>query len=72
MRNVIVLNSHEGVRAFLFDYGVCVLFHYDYESEKRLIDLLRKYTTNPLEQFIEEELWNTGSAVRPASASATT
>ena len=56
MRNVIVLNPDEGVRAFLFDYGVCVLFHYDYESEKLLIDLLRKYTTNPLEQFIEEEL----------------
>jgi uncharacterized Rmd1/YagE family protein len=56
MRNVIVLNPDEGVRAFLFDYGVCVLFRYDYESEKRLIDLLRKYATNPLENFVEEEL----------------
>ena len=56
MRNVIALTPDEGVRAFLFDYGVCVLFHYDYESEKRLIDQVLKYATNPLEHLIEEEL----------------
>ncbi|MGE4560649.1 MAG: RMD1 family protein [Desulfobulbus sp.] len=56
IRNVIVLNPEEGVRAFLFDYGLCVLFAYDYESEKRLIDQLLKYAINPLEPFVEEEL----------------
>lgn len=56
MRNVIHLNPDDGVHAFLFDYGVCVLFRYDYESEKRLIDLLRKYAVNPLETVVEEEL----------------
>ena len=56
IRNVIVLNPDEGVRAFLFDYGVCVLFQYDYESEKRLIDQLLKFATNPLESYVEEDL----------------
>lgn len=56
MRNVIALTPDEGVRAFLFDYGVCVLFQYDYESEKRLIDQVLKYATNPLETLVEEEL----------------
>jgi uncharacterized Rmd1/YagE family protein len=56
MRNVIHLNPDEGIHAFLFDYGVCVLFQYDYESEKRLIDLLSKYAVNPLETIIEEDL----------------
>jgi len=56
MRNVIHLNPDEDAHAFLFDYGVCVLFQYDYESEKRLIDLLLKHAVNPLEPFIEEEL----------------
>ena len=56
MRNVILLNPDEGVHAFVFDYGVCVLCSYDYESEKRLIDILLKYAVNPLEPFIEEEL----------------
>ncbi len=56
MRNVILLNPDEGVHAFVFDYGVCVLCSYDYESEKRLIDTLLKYAVNALEPFIEEEL----------------
>ena len=56
MRDVIILTPEEGVYAFLFDYGVCVLWHYDYESEKRLLDLLLKYCVNPLEHFIDEEL----------------
>jgi len=56
MRNVIALSPDEGVRAFLFDYGVCVLFQYDYESEKRLIDQVRKYAINPLDTMVEEEL----------------
>jgi uncharacterized Rmd1/YagE family protein len=56
IRNVIVLSPDEGVRAFLFDYGVCVLFQYDYESEKRLIDQLLKFATNPLESYVEEDL----------------
>jgi len=56
MRNVIILAPGGGVHAFLFDYGVCVLCRYDYESEKRLLDLLLKYAVNPLESFIEEEL----------------
>ncbi len=56
MRNVILLNPDEGVHAFIFDYGVCVLCSYDYESEKRLIDTLLKYAVNPLVLFIEEEL----------------
>lgn len=56
MRNVIVLAPDENVHAFLFDYGVCVLFQYDYESEKRLLDLLLKFAINPLETFVEEEL----------------
>lgn len=56
MRNVIVLAPDDGIHAFLFDYGVCVLFQYDYESEKRLIDQLRKYAVNPLTALVEEEL----------------
>lgn len=56
LRNVIVLTPEEGVFAFLFDYGVCVLFQYEYEAEKRLLDLLTKYAVNPLEPFVEEEL----------------
>jgi len=56
MRNVIMLTPDEGTFAFLFDYGVCVLCRYDYEAEKRLLDLLLKYTVNPLTSFIEEEL----------------
>jgi uncharacterized Rmd1/YagE family protein len=56
MRNVILLKPDEGMRAFLFDYGVCVLFQYDYESEKRLVDQLLKYTVNPLGTFVEEDL----------------
>lgn len=56
IRNVIVLNPEEGVRAFLFDYGVCVLFEYDYESEKRLIDQLLKFAINPRDSFVEEDL----------------
>ncbi len=56
IRNVIIVNPDEGVRAFLFDYGVCVLFQYDYESEKRLIDQLLKFAINPLESYVEEDL----------------
>ena len=56
MRDVIILAPDEGVFAFIFDYGVCVLCRYDYESEKRLVDLLLRYAVNPLEPFIEEEL----------------
>jgi uncharacterized Rmd1/YagE family protein len=56
MRNVIHLSPDDDIHAFLFDYGVCVFFQYDYESEKRLIDLVRKYAVNPLESTIEEEL----------------
>ncbi len=56
MRNVILLSPDEGVHAFVFDYGVCVLCSYDYESEKRLIDILCKHAVNVLEPFIEEEL----------------
>ncbi len=56
MRNVIIITLEEGVFAYIFDYGVCVLCRYDYESEKRLIDVLLKYAVNPLEPFIEEEL----------------
>jgi uncharacterized Rmd1/YagE family protein len=56
MRNVIILAPVDGVHAFLFDYGVCVLCRYDYEAEKRLIDLLLKYAVNPLASIIEEEL----------------
>ena len=56
MRAVIVLAPDVGVHAFLFDYGVCVLFQYDYESEKRLIDQLRTYAVNPLAALVEEEL----------------
>lgn len=56
LRNVIVLTPDEGVFAFLFDYGVCVLFQYDYEAEKRLLDLLSKHAIHPLENFVEEEL----------------
>jgi uncharacterized Rmd1/YagE family protein len=56
VRNVIVLNPDEGIRAFLFDYGVCVFFEYDYESEKRLIDQVLRYAVNPLESFVEEYL----------------
>lgn len=56
LRNVIVLTPDEGVFAFLFDYGVCVLFHYEYEAEKRLLDLLGKHAINPLESIVEEEL----------------
>ena len=56
MRNVILLKPEEGMHAFLFDYGVCVLCSYDYESEKRLIDILLKFAVNPLDPFIEEEL----------------
>ncbi|MBV5319277.1 MAG: RMD1 family protein [Desulfobulbaceae bacterium] len=56
MRNVIILTPDDGVYAFIFDYGVCVLYRYDYESEKRLVDLLLKYAVNPLDPFIEEEL----------------
>ena len=56
MREVILLNPDEGMYAFVFDYGVCVLCSYDYESEKRLIDILCKYAVNLLEPFIEEEL----------------
>lgn len=56
MRNVIIVTLDESALAFVFDYGVCVLWHYDYESEKRLIDTLLKYAVNPLDPFIEEEL----------------
>jgi uncharacterized Rmd1/YagE family protein len=56
MRNVIMLTPDEGSFAFIFDYGVCVLCRYDYEAEKRLLDLLLKYAVNPLSSFIEEEL----------------
>ena len=56
LRNVIVLTPDEGIFAFLFDYGVCVLFQYDYEAEKRLLDLLGKHAIHPLENFVEEEL----------------
>ncbi|MBV5317019.1 MAG: RMD1 family protein [Desulfobulbaceae bacterium] len=56
MRNVIIVTPEEGVYAFIFDYGVCVLCRYDYESEKRLLDLLLKYAVNPLNSYIEEEL----------------
>lgn len=56
IRNVISLHPDEGVRAFLFDYGVCVLFDYDYEAEKRLIDQLFKFAVNPLEIYVEEDL----------------
>ncbi len=56
MRNVIMLTPDEGTFAFIFDYGVCVLCRYDYEAEKRLLDLLLKYAINPLPSFIEEEL----------------
>ena len=56
MRNVIILSPDDGIYAFIFDYGVCVLYRYDYESEKRLLDLLLKYAVNPLDPFIEEEL----------------
>lgn len=56
MRDVIIVTPDEGVYAFIFDYGVCVLCRYDYESEKRLLDVLLKYAVNPLEPFIEEEL----------------
>jgi uncharacterized Rmd1/YagE family protein len=56
MRNVVVLTPDDGVHAFVFDYGVCVLFQYDYESEKRLLDQLGKYAVNPLTGLVEEEL----------------
>ncbi len=56
IRNVITLHPEENVRAFLFDYGVCVLFDYDYETEKRLIDQLLKFAVNPLENYVEEDL----------------
>jgi uncharacterized Rmd1/YagE family protein len=56
MRNVIVLSPAEEVYAVLFDYGVCVLFQYEYEAEKRLIDQLLKFAINPLDPFVEEEL----------------
>nr|WP_321465417.1 RMD1 family protein [uncultured Desulfobulbus sp.] len=56
IRNVISLHPEENVRAFLFDYGVCVLFDYDYETEKRLIDQLLKFAVNPLENYVEEDL----------------
>ncbi len=56
MRNVIIVTLDEGVYAYIFDYGVCVLCRYDYESEKRLLDVLLKHAINPLQTFIEEEL----------------
>lgn len=56
MRNVILLNPDGGIHAFLFDYGVCVLCNYDYEAEKRLIDILCKYAVHLIDPFIEEEL----------------
>ncbi len=56
MRDVIILTPEEGVFAYVFDFGVCVLCNYDYEAEKRLIDLLRKHSHRPLDPFLEEEL----------------
>ncbi|MDR2548671.1 MAG: RMD1 family protein [Desulfobulbus sp.] len=56
MRNVIRLAPDGGAHAFIFDYGVAVLFRYDDEAEKRLVDLLRKYAVAPLASMVEEEL----------------
>jgi uncharacterized Rmd1/YagE family protein len=56
IRDVISLTPEGGKRAFVFDYGVCVLFEYDYESEKRLLDQLRKFAINPRGNYVEEEL----------------
>ena len=72
MRNVIALTPDEGVRGFLFDYGVCVLFQYDYESEKRLIDQVLKYATNPLEHCGRGRVGVSREAAREESASVTT
>ncbi|NLX19313.1 MAG: RMD1 family protein [Desulfobulbus sp.] len=56
LRNVIILTQGENVFAFLFDYGVCVLFQYEHEAEQRLLALLGKYLINPLTPLIDEEL----------------
>lgn len=56
LRNAITLTPEEDVHAFLFDYGVVVLFNYEYEAERRLIDQVLKYALNPLETPVEEEL----------------
>ena len=56
MRDVLILTPDPGVFAFLFEYGVCVLCGYDYEAERRLVDLLLKYAVQPLEPVVEEEL----------------
>ncbi|MDY0391164.1 RMD1 family protein [Desulfobulbus oligotrophicus] len=56
LRNVIALTKGENVFAFLFDYGVCVLFQYGRDAEQRLLALLNSYLINPLTSFVDEEL----------------
>lgn len=54
VRDVIVVESDNKNLAFIFSYGVCVLWNFDYESEKRLLEHLLKFTTKPIDEHIVE------------------
>jgi len=54
VRDVIVVESDNKNLAFIFSYGVCVLWNFDYESEKRLLENISKFAQMPIEDKIEE------------------
>ncbi len=48
--------DRDGTYAFIFNYGVTVLWGYDYEEEKRLIDTVSDYAIKPLAERVSEEM----------------
>ncbi len=54
VRDAIAIESDSKNLAFVFSYGVCVLWNFDYESEKRLLEHISNFTQKPLNEKIEE------------------
>jgi len=55
IKDAIVIDR-DGTYAFVFDYGVTVLWGYEYEEEKRLMDTIGQFAVKPLEEAVEEEM----------------
>lgn len=55
IKDAIVIDR-EGTYAFVFDYGVTVLWGYEYEAEKRLMDTVSQYALKPLTEAVTEEM----------------
>ncbi len=55
IKDAIVIDR-DGTYAFIFDYGVSVLWDYDYEEEKRLMDTIVQYASKPLDEAATEEM----------------